>query len=107
MAHASSTRHGGPRKHNKRKGPTLLDLVQQLHFVEGQEAKLGTIAGGRATAKAIAEQQAGFDKQFNLRKKIKPIRDPDDVIPGRKKAARRKQRGRVGTTTLSNAETLG
>ncbi len=99
---------GGGDNPKKNKRPTLLDLVEQLHFVEGQSPKLGSIRSGkRASAGAIAAQQAERDKEFNLRKKIKPIRDPDDVIPGKKKAARRKQRGRVGTTTLSNAETLG
>jgi len=98
---------GGGDFPRRRRGQTLLDLVEQMHFVEGQEAKLGTLAGGKATARAIKAQQTEFDKQFNLRKKIKPIRDPDDVVSGKKKATRRKQRGRVGTTTLSNAETLG
>ena len=78
---------------------------EQTHFVEGHAAKLGSLT--QANPRDISAQQAEWDRQFNLRKKIKPISDPGDVITGRKKAARRKQRGRVGTTTLSNAETLG
>jgi hypothetical protein len=59
--------------------------------------------------KANKAQQKEWNKAFALRKKIKPITDPDgDKSEARKKAVRRKGRGRVGTTTLSQSQdTLG
>ena len=100
-----SASHGG--EGGGRKIPTLLDSLLQTHFVEGQGAMLGT-ALNPSTQKRINAQQAEWDAQFALRKKIKPIRDPDKVdVTAKKKRTKQKQRGRVGTTTLSNAETLG
>ena len=103
----SAASHGG--EGGKRKIPTLLDSLLQTHFVEGQGAMLGT-ALNPSTQKRINAQQAEWDAQFALRKKIKPIRDPDKVdVVAKKKRTKQKQRGstRTGTTTLSNAETLG
>ena len=97
---------GDPGKRDARK--TLLGmLTEQTHFVEGHAAKLGSL-GKKASKADIAAQKAGWDAEFALRKKIKPIRDPDKVdVTSKKKRTKQKQRGRVGTTTLSNAETLG
>ena len=97
---------GDPGKRDYRK--TLLGmLTEQTHFVEGHAAKLGSL-GKKASKADIAAQQARWDAEFALRKKIKPIRDPDEVdVTAKKKRTKQKQHGRVGTTTLSNAETLG
>ena len=101
---------GDPGKKNDTgtKTKTLLGmLTEQTHFVEGHAAKLGSL-GKKASRADIAAQQARWDAEFALRKKIKPIRDPDKVdVTSKKKRTKQKQRGRVGTTTLSNAETLG
>ena len=97
---------GDPGKGDDRR--TLLGmLTEQTHFVEGHAAKLGSL-GKKAKRGDIAAQQSRWDAEFALRKKIKPIRDPDKVdVTSKKKRTKQKQRGRVGTTTLSNAETLG
>jgi len=97
---------GDPGKRDYRR--TLLGmLTEQTHFVEGHAAKLGSL-GKKASKADIAAQQARWDAEFALRKKIKPIRDPDEVdVTAKKKRTKQKQHGRVGTTTLSNAETLG
>lgn len=93
--HSGSGRPGDPgRKANDpRKRKTLLEIM--THFVEGGDAFATQAAGSK-------------DPDFLLRKKIKPIRDPDDVDTAvLKKRTKQKSKGRVGTTTLSNAETLG
>ena len=88
------------------------------HYVEGQTPltfEEGMISSGENARRlaAIKGQKAEWDATFALREKIKPIKDPEgDKSETRRTAAKRKRKGRVGTTTLanttlSNASTLG
>ncbi len=99
-------------------GDTAVSLLQWMdprgptsHYVEGQTPltfKEGMISSSENAKRlaAIKGQQAEFAASFKLRKKIKPIKDPEgDKSETRRTAAKRKKKGRVGTTTLGT--TLG
>ncbi len=114
----SSQNGGGRRRREGNDAP--VSLLQWMdprgpisHYVEGQTPlsfEEGMISSGENSRRlaAIKGQQAEFAASFALRKKIKPIKDPEgDKSETRRTAAKRKRRGRVGTTTLGNASTLG
>ena len=115
---------GGARRGGRRRGGqsgrtpmeprTLLWKFKkaQTHFVEGQapelrysgEAEISQGEFNRRTT-AQADQLKEFGEALALRKKIKPIKEPDaNISESRKRAVRRKQKGRVGTLLT---ETLG
>jgi len=123
-------------KSRKKTAKTVLwkHKSDQTHFVEGQTkltfkepAEFPTFPGpnllqnvnsgagnGRITKieaasrnKALDAQQKDWDKNFEMRKKIKPITDPDaNKSENRKRAVLRKGQGRKGTL-LSQSDTLG
>ena len=120
-AHDRETRRDA-RITKKKKSITLLSQPEQTHFVEGHAPEnryggrlsqiqshvggvLGSMFQDHPDLKAWKKQQADWNAEFALREKIKPIKEADaDISSNRRRAARRKQKGRVGTLL---SETLG
>ncbi len=112
----ASSRSGSGKRRNDGI-PSLLKWMDprgpNSHYVEGQTPltfKEGDISIGENARRlaAITAQQAGWAADLKLRQKIKPIKDPaGDKSEERRTSAKRKRKGRVGTTTLAMANTLG